>query len=172
MLALIGTGLRYGFEMEGFARRTEMRQWAKIGMSTIYKALKDLEQDGAISIELEESDKGPPRKAYALTAKGREQMATLIREALASEASVYSERIAGLIFAPMLGAQKGRAAISQSIAGLEIADAKLAEGLDREGMDSVGRVVVDYYRAIYAAERAAMEKIMAMLEPSGSDITD
>ncbi len=165
VLALIGTGLRYGFEMESFAKRTEMRQWAKIGMSTIYKTLNDLERDGAISVELEESDKGPLRKAYALTPRGREQMAALIREALASNASVYSERIAGLIFAPLLGAKHSHTAISGAISGLEQADAKLLEGLQREGIDGIGRAVVDYYRTIYDAERVAMKKIMAMLAP-------
>jgi DNA-binding PadR family transcriptional regulator len=169
VLALIGTGLRYGFEMESFARRTEMRQWAKIGMSTIYKVLKDLERDGAISVELEESDKGPPRKAYSLTPEGRKQMAALIRQALASKASVYSERIAGLIFAPLLGVKQSNAAISQSISGLEYADAKLEESLQREGMDIIGRAVVDYYRAIYDAELVAMRKIMGILESSVSN---
>ena len=45
VLSLLGIGLRYGFEMEDFARRTNMRQWAKIGMSTFYKVLGDLERE-------------------------------------------------------------------------------------------------------------------------------
>src|SRR4028118_1960615 len=84
VLALIGTGLRYGFEMEEFARRTNMRQWAKIGMSTIYKTLADLEREGAIATTIEQSAKGPARKAYALTADGCTRMVALIGEALAS----------------------------------------------------------------------------------------
>ncbi len=168
VLALIGTGLRYGFEMESFARRTEMRQWAKIGMSTIYKTLKDLERDGAISVELEEGDKGPPRKSYALTPSGRDQMAELIQDALASRASVYSERIAGLIFSPLLGAEQSHAAIAKTISGLEFADTQLAESLDREGMDAIGETIVEYYRSINEAEIAAMKKIMALLLQGGS----
>lgn len=163
VLSLLGTGLSYGFEMEEFAQRTNMRQWAKIGMSTIYKALKDLEKEGAISVKIEESEKGPSRKAYSLTKHGRERMVELIRDALSSNMSVYSERIAGLVFARLMGTNEARNAISHSITGLEDADIALAASLKIEGMDVVGEAVVDYYRAIYRAERAAMAKVLAAL---------
>ncbi|MBA3527282.1 MAG: PadR family transcriptional regulator [Pseudomonadota bacterium] len=163
VLALLGTGLRYGFEMEEFARRTNLRQWAKIGMSTIYKALKDLEREGAITVEIEQSDIGPTRKAYALTRDGRARMVRLIGEALASDMSVFSERIAGLVFAPLMGTALATEAITGSVAGLERADAMLANSLEAKGMDSIGRAVVEYYRAVYAAEREAMGKVLRLL---------
>jgi len=163
VLALIGTGLRYGFEMEEFARRTDLRQWAKIGTSTIYKVLADLEREGAVSVTAEESDKGPPRKAYALTDDGRARMATLIREALASDMSIYSDRIAGLVFAPLLGPEPARQAISASIAGLDRADAALTERSTGRDVDAIGLTVLDYYRAVYAAEREAMRRMLQIL---------
>lgn len=164
VLALIGTGLRYGFEMEDFARRTNLRQWAKIGMSTIYKALKDLESEGSIEVEIEESDKGPARKAYALTPDGRARMIELINEALASDMSVYSERIAGLVFAPLMDLKHVRRAISASITALERNDALLTESATTAGMDTIGLAVVDYYRAVFAAEREAMRKVLGTIE--------
>ncbi|MDQ3247527.1 MAG: PadR family transcriptional regulator [Pseudomonadota bacterium] len=164
VLALLGTGLRYGLEMEDFARRTNMRQWAKIGMSTIYKSLKDLEREGAITVEIEESGIGPPRRAYALTPDGRAIMVQLIGEGLASEKSVFSERIAGLVFAPLMGPDRAAAAITASIDGLERADAMLADSLEAKGMDAIGTAVVEYYRAVYTAERDAMGKVLRLLE--------
>jgi DNA-binding PadR family transcriptional regulator len=164
VLALLGTGLRYGFEMEDFARRTNMRQWAKIGMSTIYKALKDLEREGSITAATEESDKGPERKSYALTAEGRARMIALIDEALASDMPVYSERIAGLVFAPLLGRKHAKQAVSASAKALERNDALLAGSEKAPGMDSIGLAVVEYYRAVYAAEREAMRKVLAAME--------
>jgi DNA-binding PadR family transcriptional regulator len=163
VLALLGTGLRYGFEMEDFARRTNMRQWAKIGMSTIYKALKDLEREQALTVELEESGIGPARKAYRLTGAGRARMAEMIGEALASDLPVFSERIAGLVFAPLMGAAQAREAIKASIADLEHADALLVGSLEAEGMDAIGAAVVEYYRAVYAAEREAMRKVLGVV---------
>lgn len=165
VLALIGTGLRYGFEMEEFARRTSMRQWAKIGMSTIYKALGDLEREGAVAVEVEGSEKGPARKAYTLTDEGRARMVALIGEALASDVSIYSERIAGLVFAPLMGRQNASAAITASITALERADIVLAESRDRKGMDEIGLAITGYYRAVYAAEREAMRRVLESLKP-------
>ena len=163
VLALLGTGLRYGFEMEEFARRTNLRQWAKIGLSTMYKTLRELEREGAISACVEESDKGPSRKAYTLTDKGRARMVELIAGALASNMSVYSERVAGLVFAPLMGAERARPAIAGSIETLEKFDALLAQSLEDEGMDEIGRAVIDYYRAVHAAEREAMRRVLAVL---------
>ena len=164
VLALLGTGLRYGFEMEAFARQTEMRQWAKIGMSTIYKALTDLEHDGAVSAHLTDSDKGPQRKAYTLTENGRSRMSELIQEALGSDASVYSERIAGLLFAPLLGPELGREAISRTISGLQLAEQKLQSSANKESTDEIGKIIIEYYRTIYDAERIAMQKMLATID--------
>lgn len=165
VLALIGTGLRYGFEMEDFARRTNMRQWAKIGMSTIYKALNDLEREGSVTVETEDSDKGPARKSYALTQDGRARMIELIDEALASDMPVYSERIAGLVFAPLMDLKHVRRALSASVTALERNDVLLAESAKSAGMDSIGLVVVEYYRAVFAAEQEAMRKVLGAMEP-------
>lgn len=165
VLALIGTGLRYGFEMEDFARRTNMRQWAKIGLSSIYKTLLDLERDGSITVESEPSDKGPARKSYALTEDGRERMIELIEEALASDLSVYSERIAGLVFAPLMDRMHAKRAISASIIALKRNDVLLADSAQAAaGMDSIGLAVVEYYRAVFAAEREAMRKVLKAIE--------
>lgn len=164
VLALLGTGLRYGFEMEDFARRTNMRQWAKIGLSTIYKSLKELERDGSISVEIEESDKGPERKSYALTKDGRAQMIKMIDGAIASDMPVYSERIAGLVFAPLMDPSHARKTISASAIALERNDVLLAKSSQAAGMDAIGLAVIEYYRAVFAAERKAMRNVLAALK--------
>lgn len=163
VLGLLGTGLRYGFEMEDFARRTNMRQWAKIGMSSIYKALKDLERDGAISAQTEQSDKGPTRRSYQLTVGGRARMTELIDEALASEVSVYSERIVGLVFAPLMGPKKGKQAISASMAALDLKQSALGRETPAN-RDPIAKAIIDYYRAVYAAEQEAMRKVLQAID--------
>lgn len=167
VLSLLGTGLRYGFEMEDFARRTDLRQWAKIGMSTIYKALKELEIEGAVRVEIEESDRGPARKAYTLTPDGGARMRLLIEQALASDMPVYSARIAGLVFAPLMKPEVARQAIATAIQGLERTDLELEAKLATEGGDAIGATIIEYYRSIYAAERQAMRRIVKLIhEPS------
>lgn len=169
VLALLGTGLRYGFEMEDFAQRTNMRQWAKIGLSTIYKALGDLEREGSITVTIEEGEKGPPRKAYALTRTGRLQMADLITAALASDLSIYSERIAGLVFAPLMGPGQAEAAIEASIQALEGKEAALVRTAKANDMDRIGGAVVEFHRAVYEAERKAMLSVLGEIRTMGPE---
>ena len=44
---------------------------------TLYPLLSKMRRDGLLEYEWQESDAGPPRKYYELTAKGRSQLADL-----------------------------------------------------------------------------------------------
>lgn len=44
---------------------------------TLYPLLSKMRRDGLLDYEWQESDAGPPRKYYALTAKGKSQLAEL-----------------------------------------------------------------------------------------------
>ncbi len=44
---------------------------------TLYPLLSKMRRDGLLDYEWQESDAGPPRKYYELTAKGRSQLAEL-----------------------------------------------------------------------------------------------
>lgn len=44
---------------------------------TLYPLLSKLRRDGLLKYEWQESDAGPPRKYYELTAKGKSQLAEL-----------------------------------------------------------------------------------------------
>jgi len=44
---------------------------------TLYPLLSKLRRDGLVDYEWQESDAGPPRKYYELTARGRSQLAEL-----------------------------------------------------------------------------------------------
>jgi PadR family transcriptional regulator PadR len=44
---------------------------------TLYPLLSKMRRDGTVDYEWQESDAGPPRKYYTLTAKGRDQLAEL-----------------------------------------------------------------------------------------------
>jgi|SRR5687767_11988436 PadR family transcriptional regulator PadR len=45
---------------------------------TLYPLLSKMRRDGLLDYEWQESDAGPPRKYYQLTAKGQSQLAELI----------------------------------------------------------------------------------------------
>lgn len=163
VLGLIAIGKRYGFEMEAFVHENELRQWAQIGASTIYKTLNDLSKEGLIAGIAEKSEKGPARKSYSLTDAGRDRLHQLVGQALGSDESVYSTRIAGLVFAPLLGTADARAAVGRSITGLKKADSGLEKSLANKRGDVIAEAVIEYYRDVYAAEMAAMEKVLQSL---------
>jgi len=45
---------------------------------TLYPLLSKMRRDGLLEYEWQESDAGPPRKYYELTAKGKSQLAELV----------------------------------------------------------------------------------------------
>jgi DNA-binding PadR family transcriptional regulator len=167
VLGLIATGQRYGFEMERFAEQSRMRMWAQIGQSTIYKILRDLERDGAITAKREKSMRGPGRVAYALTEAGRAELAERVGEALASRESVYSDRIPGLVFSTCIPEGRAREMLTAARDGMGEADKILAAEAQTKGGDSVAAALIEYYRAVYAAERRAMERMLDALHSPG-----
>ena len=161
VLALIAQGRNYGLAMEEFVEASRMRQWAKIGSSTIYKALQDLKRDKCLSGKAGEAKRGPGKTTFAMTAKGKAELEERIAEALGSDAPVYSDRIAGLIFSVTLPNAKARKLVEGSIAGLEEGLVDLAREKARVKGDAIAEITLDYYRSIYRAEQKAMQ---AMLE--------
>lgn len=75
VLALIGHRDRYGYELvQAIARYTEINE------GTIYPILRRLTQEGNLSTYLVESDQGPARKYYHITATGEQHLNQLKEE--------------------------------------------------------------------------------------------
>jgi len=159
-LALVAMGRDYGLAMEEFVEGARMRMWAKIGGSTIYKALKDLERDKCLTGRLGEAKRGPGKKTFKMTAKGTRELEARIEEALSSGAPVYSDRIAGLILSLSLPKAQRTPLIKQSIAGLDGAIEQLREERKLHHGDKVAGIVLDYYTTIYKAEQKAMRAVL------------
>lgn len=163
VFGLLSIGMRYGWQMEKFAAETEMRQWTPIGMSTIYKLLKDMASEGAVNACQEEGGKGPARVSYSLTAKGRREFRTLVAQALRSNSAVYSERMAGLVFLPAVDSEIAHGAIDDADAWLSKADDLLKERRKAQGDDVVADALIGFYRDVYVAERKALAKLKRVL---------
>ena len=64
---------RSGYDLTRWIER-ETSHFFAIGHSSIYPALSSLQRDGLVEHEVVPSDKGPERKVYTLTKKGREAL--------------------------------------------------------------------------------------------------
>jgi PadR family transcriptional regulator PadR len=72
VLAVLAGGQEYAFEL---VRRLAAVDGLVTSEGTIYPLLSRLRRDGLVTTTWQESDAGPPRKYYRLTAAGRRSLA-------------------------------------------------------------------------------------------------
>ena len=73
ILRIVATGKVYAADILGRLSGTEFATQE----GTLYPLLSKMRRDGLLEYEWQESDAGPPRKYYELTARGRAQLAEL-----------------------------------------------------------------------------------------------
>ena len=69
VLAFLGGRDAYGYEITAWLRE---QGFADIAEGTVYALLVRIEQRGLVNVRKVPSEKGPPRKVYALNAVGRD----------------------------------------------------------------------------------------------------
>ena len=75
VLKLLERGEMYGYEIiEALSKKTQ--GVLEMGQSTLYPLLYNLEAKGLIESDWQTADSGRERRYYALTSKGRKQLAT------------------------------------------------------------------------------------------------
>ncbi len=71
VLAILATRRAYGYEITAWLRE---QGFADIAEGTIYALLLRIEQRGLVDVTKVPSEKGPPRKVYALNAQGQQYL--------------------------------------------------------------------------------------------------
>jgi len=74
VLAVLDDGDGYGYDI---VRRLREAGLEDVGDASVYGTLRRLFSSGALSSYVEPSEEGPHRKYYALTPRGREQLASM-----------------------------------------------------------------------------------------------
>lgn len=161
VLGLLAVGERHGYDLEQIIQRKNVRLWAKIGMSTIYKALHDLQRQGCVTARAAQPARGAGREVFTITDLGRRRLAELTAEAFRSQASVYSDRIAAMALAAGLPYAEFAADHAWAIKGNEVALARLDDA-EKQNNDPMALIVIDFYKDVMAAERRALEKAKAV----------
>ncbi|HZU11603.1 MAG TPA: PadR family transcriptional regulator [Chloroflexota bacterium] len=77
VLALLSGEPRYGFELVQVLGQVDGMLTTE---GTIYPLLSRLRREGLVETEWRESPSGPPRRYYALTAQGKDALATFRSE--------------------------------------------------------------------------------------------
>ena len=68
VLAILSVRAAYGYEITAWLRE---QGFSDIAEGTVYALLIRIEQRGLVDVEKVPSEKGPPRKVYALNAQGQ-----------------------------------------------------------------------------------------------------
>lgn len=159
VLGLLAAGPQHGYELTNQLEAMRMRRWARISEATVYRRLDRLESEGLLASRTEREGSRPEREVFELTADGREALDGLVRQALASEAPVYSDRVVGAVFSLAALPPGERSALLAEAAERRRAEASRLEEELGAGSSPAGEAVLRFYRAVAEAEAALMRGV-------------
>ena len=82
LLGLLQRDELYGYQIKKTLQQDQFREWAAVSVATLYHELATMADEGLIEQVRAEGAQGRPARAiYRITAKGRQELATLLREA-------------------------------------------------------------------------------------------
>jgi len=96
LMKFIKTKPYYAYELERLIEDRQLRQWVKIGGTTIYQVLDRLCKNGLLEYTFEKEGNMPQRKRYLITSKGDEIFINSTREILQSIEPYYFNLSIGL----------------------------------------------------------------------------
>jgi DNA-binding PadR family transcriptional regulator len=100
ILGLIAEMPRHGYELEGIIEKRSMREWTRIGFSSIYYVLGKLEKQGLVSADIPQSPKA--RKLYKLTDLGREVLIDQTLTTITAVQPAYPSLLLGMLHLSVL----------------------------------------------------------------------
>lgn len=93
VLGLLAERERYPYEIESEIKARDLRAWARIGFSSIYRSLRTLEEKGLATSWKTDSPRGPDRRIHTITDEGvaalRAEVAARLAELLPPPSSFY-----------------------------------------------------------------------------------
>ena len=95
ILGLISEMPRHGYELEQVIEKRVMREWTRIGFSSIYYVLGKLEKKGLIQADQPVTTKA--KKRYTLTEAGQKVLIDQTLDALVSVQPTYPSLLLGMI---------------------------------------------------------------------------
>ncbi len=96
LIKFIKTKPYYAYEIESLIEDRQLRQWVKIGGTTIYQVLDRLCKNGLLEFNFEKEGNMPQRKRYNITSKGEEMFIDSTRKILQNIEPYYFDLSIGL----------------------------------------------------------------------------
>lgn len=119
LLALLYEKNRYAYEIESIIEEDKMRDWTKIGFSSIYSSLNILEKKGLVGSKHVKEHGSPLRKVYFIKDDAKESVHEMIKKMIQSPERVYSEFSIGMAFSYLLTKEEVQESLKRYREGLK-----------------------------------------------------
>lgn len=129
ILGLLCEKPQYGYEIEKTIEERNMRNWTKIGFSSIYYVLKKLEKKDLVDSQTEAVKGKPSRKIFQPTEKGRVTAKSNVKRLLSSSERIVQGLDLGIINSPLLTTEEIIECLNNYLVSLRETENYLNEGL-------------------------------------------
>lgn len=163
LLSLIAERPCHGYELEHIIEERGMRNWTEIAFSSIYFLLNKLLKEGlATAIAQPAQGRGPAKKVYSATAKGRAALQEGIYACLANPEPDSRAFMLGLSCFPLLSHKAAQQALEQRRQALlaRLHELQQHPALHAPGFPQHVRAMFTYSLPLLEAELAWLEQFI------------
>lgn len=166
LLGLVAEMPRHGYQLGQVIEQRGMREWTRIGFSSIYFVLGKLQKLGLVSAKTTTGTKSGPkaRKVFAITRAGRRALATQTAAALRAVQPVHSSVLPGMINWPALKREEALEALEARSVAIEGELSRLAAiHVDQQPLPDYVDALFEYSLGQLRAESQWVSRTLAYM---------
>ena len=138
LLGLLTRKPMHGYELHQlFTAPSPLERVWHLGMSQMYKLLKELEDLGHVEVSLQEQDSRPDKKVYHVTPSGREAFSRWLQTPVSGIRLIRIEFLGKLFLAQALGPEMIERVVDIQREACEALLAELREEMPSEGFEDL-----------------------------------
>lgn len=119
LLSVVNERPSYAYEINKEIDFRDMRGWVRIGVTSIYQALKKLEEKGLVYSQTEMGDRMPDRKRYYITDSGKAALIETSKRLLSNPEWYYLDLNVGLAASALLPPWEITNCLKERLAGVK-----------------------------------------------------
>lgn len=162
LLGLLKSQEQHGYQLMDFVERN-LANLHSLKKATAYYELKRMEEQGLVSVRIEQDEGRPPRRVYAMTEAGEASFADLMRECLRDADPLGSATLTGLMFLDHLAPDECGDLLAEKVDGLK-RHLVAYERAPSHGPNSTIDLAIQHVRARLAMEITWYEKLIVELQ--------
>ena len=145
LLGLLTQKPMHGYELHRyFTAPSALGQVWYLGLSQMYKLLKELESQGYLEVTVEEQENYPSRKVYHITPSGRAAFLRWMEKPIRSTRLIRVEFLAKLFLAQLLGSEMIERVIGTQLETCQAQLTRLQEKAHPEPLEDFERLVLRF----------------------------